>query len=94
MADFYHLGQYLKQRRVDAGYSQVDLADKLGFASGQFVSNWERGICAPPGDSLQKMITLLKLDREKIVHVMVEDSTIEIRAKVYTKPSRSRKKSS
>ncbi len=94
MADFHHLGQYLKQRRVDAGYSQVDLAVKLGFASGQFVSNWERGICAPPGSTLQKMIVLLKLDREKIVDVMIEDTTADIRARVFSKGFKARKKSS
>ncbi len=91
MADFHHLGKYLKQRRVDSNYSQVELADKLGFSSGQFVSNWERGVCAPPGDTLHKLIGMLKLDREKIVEAMIEDSVIEIRAKVFAKPARTRK---
>jgi transcriptional regulator with XRE-family HTH domain len=94
MADFHHLGIYLKEKRIEAGQSQAELATVLGYTSSQFVSNWERGICAPPGESLQKMIKLLKLSREKIVTAMVEDCRVEIVSKIYQKKDKRTKKSS
>lgn len=93
MAAFSNLGKYLKQKRLDAGYTQAELARELGNIHSQFVSNWERGLCAPPSYSFSKLINLLSLNREKMVDVMVEDSKIAIEQKVYMK-KQSRRKSS
>lgn len=92
MAEFKHLGAYLKQKRVDSGYTQAELASALGDLHSQFVSNWERGLCAPPGHSLPKLIEVLKLSREKLVDVMLADSRIVIEAKVYKKKAKAGKK--
>ena len=74
MAEFRHLGAYLRQKRLDSGYTQSELASSLGDVHSQFVSNWERGLCAPPGHSLHKLIDVLKLNREKLVDVMLDDT--------------------
>ncbi|MEZ0390715.1 MAG: helix-turn-helix domain-containing protein [Pseudobdellovibrionaceae bacterium] len=92
MAEFHHLGAYLKQKRTDAGYTQVELAEKLGDIHSQFVSNWERGLCAPPGHSLPRLVDILKLSRERLVEVMVQDSRAGIMAKIYKKKAKSNKK--
>jgi len=92
MAEFHHLGAYLKQKRADAGYTQAELASALGDLHSQFVSNWERGLCAPPGHSLHKIIELLKLSREKLVDVMLQDSRVVIESRIYKKKSRSNRK--
>lgn len=94
MANFYHLGAYLRQRRIDAGYSQVELGEILGYSSSQFVSNWERGLCAPPEDGLQKLIKLLKLNRETLVFSMIQDYKVEVEEKIYRKKAKPQKKSS
>jgi transcriptional regulator with XRE-family HTH domain len=94
MAGFDHLGAYLRQKRIEAGYSQVDLAKILGYTSSQFISNWERGLSAPPEDSLQVLIKLLKLSRETIVYSMVQDYKGEIEAKIFRRSPKSKKKSS
>lgn len=52
------LGLYFKEMRKKAGLSQVDVAQKLGYSSAQFVSNWERGLAAPP---LEKLSTIIKI---------------------------------
>lgn len=91
MAEFNHLGAYLREKRIDSGYTQAELASSLGDVHSQFVSNWERGLCAPPGHSLQKLIELLKLNREKLVDVMLMDSRSVIEAKVYKKKAKSRR---
>ncbi len=85
MVEFQNLGNFLKAKRTEAGYTQQELAGKLGDIHSQFVSNWERGLCAPPGHSFQKLIELLKINREKLVDVMMEDSRNVIEAKVMKK---------
>lgn len=82
MREFSHLGDYLKKQRVGKKLTQAELAKKLKVHN-QFVSNWERGLCAPPGNSLPKLIHLLQINREKLVEVMLKDSKIVIENKVY-----------
>ena len=77
---------------MDAGYTQTQLANEIGNVHSQFVSNWERGLCAPPSHSLPRLINILKLQPEKLVEVMVADSKIEIEKKIYAKRQTRRKK--
>lgn len=92
MIEFCNLGQYLKQKRLGLNLTQSELSEKLGNVHVQFISNWERGICAPPNHCFEKLIGILDLSRDKLVKVMVEDSKNIITAKVYKK-SKSKKRS-
>lgn len=85
MTEFFELGQYLREKRVNAGITQAELATKLGNVHTQFVSNWERGMCAPPNHCFQKLITVLDLNRDKLVKVMLADSKKVIADKVFSK---------
>jgi transcriptional regulator with XRE-family HTH domain len=85
MAKFKHLGSYLRDRRIDADISQTEIAKVLQYSHSQFVSNWERGLSAPPMKDLPRLIKLLKLNRETLVEMMVEDSRAEFEARVYLK---------
>ncbi|WP_409477604.1 helix-turn-helix domain-containing protein [Pseudobdellovibrio sp. HCB154] len=82
--DFHDLGNYLKEKRIDEGFTQGALAKKLKVHT-QFVSNWERGLCAPPSHCFHHVIEVLKLNREHIVEVMLNDSKRIIESKVYKK---------
>lgn len=93
MAEFHQLGQYLKEKRVESGYTQAELASRLGDVHSQFVSNWERGLCAPPSHAFQDLISILKLNRERLVEVMLVDSQKVIEQKVYKKKGKAGKKS-
>lgn len=86
MLEFCNLGQYLKQKRLGLDLTQSELADMLGNVHVQFVSNWERGLCAPPNHCFENLIEILNLSRDKLVKVMVEDSKNIISAKIYSKP--------
>ena len=92
MAEFNELGHYLKAKRVESGYTQAELAGKLGDVHSQFVSNWERGLCAPPSHAFQDLIAILKLSRERLVEVMLTDSQKVIESKVYKKKGKTPKK--
>jgi transcriptional regulator with XRE-family HTH domain len=87
MREFGKLGQFLKDARAARDLTQREVAEKLGLHV-QFVSNWERGICAPPGHSFQKMIQLLRLSREELVEVMLLDARSFIQSKVYKKKAK------
>lgn len=86
MLEFCNLGQYLKQKRLSLNLTQAELAGMLGNVHVQFISNWERGLCAPPNHCFEKLIEVLNLSRDKLVKVMVEDSKNIIIAKVFNKP--------
>lgn len=47
------LGCYSKNHNLP------ELAGKIGDVHTQFVSNWERGMCAPPNRCFQKLIAAL-----------------------------------
>ncbi len=71
LLDHKKLGSYLKQRRVAKGLSQNDVSDRLGYSSAQFVSNWERGVSAPPVDRLGELIGLYGIAQRDFVTFMV-----------------------
>lgn len=38
------LAELLKEKRLAAHISQKTVAEKLGYTTAQFISNWERGV--------------------------------------------------
>lgn len=56
------LCNYLLKAREMKGLTQKELADKLGIASAQLISNWERGLCAPPIKKIQKLSKILDVE--------------------------------
>lgn len=80
--EYQHLGAYLKERRLAAQCTQSVLANQLNVHV-QFVSNWERGLCAPPTHCFQEALDLLKADRKKVVSVMLLDSKNSIESKIF-----------
>jgi transcriptional regulator with XRE-family HTH domain len=88
MAEFNSLGLYLKTKRAERKMTQAEVAEALRDVHVQFVSNWERGLCAPPAHSFQRLIEVFKLDRDRLVDVMLTDAKSEIEAKVFKKKSK------
>lgn len=70
------VGQFLKELRHHNGVSQRDLADKLGYSTPQFVSNWERGISFPPVSALKKIARIVgptdRMTEEQVAEAMLE----------------------
>lgn len=79
------LADFLKQKRVSAGLSQRDVADKLGYSTPQFISNWERGVSHPPINALKKLGELYKVSADDLFEVTlnatVQDVTQDLRRK-------------
>ena len=58
------LGRFLKEKRKHAGFSQADVSQRLGYASHQFISNWERGVSAPPAKIIVELARLYEVETE------------------------------
>lgn len=56
--DFTELGDLLKCSREKAGLTQRQVSNELEYSSAQFISNFERGITAPPLKRLNQIIEL------------------------------------
>lgn len=72
------LAEFLKQKRVTAGLSQRDVADKLGYSTPQFISNWERGVSHPPISALKKLGELYKVSAEDLFEVTLDATVHEV----------------
>ena len=68
------MGEFLAEKRIEAGISQIELARAIGYSSPQYVSNWERSICGPPLEKLYDICKLLKLDTNKIMEMIMHDT--------------------
>jgi transcriptional regulator with XRE-family HTH domain len=71
-SSFLSLAKYLKKARLDASLTQNEVAAKFGFSSAQYVSNWERGLAAPPLENLVKLIELYGLDPNRLTKEILD----------------------
>jgi transcriptional regulator with XRE-family HTH domain len=76
---FKSLGQYLRDQRVKKGLTQGEVAHELGYSSPQFVSNFERGLCAPPYSKVGSLIKLYRLNGEEVIRLIVKSYEKELR---------------
>jgi transcriptional regulator with XRE-family HTH domain len=72
---FSRIGEYFRDRRIDAGLTQADVAQALGLSTGQFISNWERGVSMPPMDYLPKLVKLYKMSKSELVELYTSEQT-------------------
>lgn len=56
----------LKNLRKDAGFTQVDVANKLGISQPAYAS-WERGVKKPTQDNLVKIAQILNVSVDYLV---------------------------
>lgn len=77
---YKNFGQYLKRARKNCGLgaTQVELAKKIGFQSGQLISNIEQGRCAVPYGLFPKLASLLDIDLAEMVDVYLADEKEKI----------------
>lgn len=80
---FIALGSLIRQHRVSAGLTQAELAGQLGYRSAQFVSNWERGVSAPPMDVLAQVADLCRIPKESMVEIIVEETRRDLRLRLF-----------
>lgn len=72
------LAKFLKEKRVQSGLSQKDVAEKLGYSTSQFISNWERGISHPPMNTLRSLSELYKINPEDMFQVLLKATVAQV----------------
>lgn len=80
---FEKLAKFLKDKRIETGLSQGEVAKALGFSSPQFISNWERGVCAPPLNSLPKLTRVLKIKESDLVKILMGVTKMTVEETLY-----------
>lgn len=82
-----NLAKFLKDKRLQAGFSQGDVAKKLGYTSPQFVSNWERGLSRPPTTTLRKLAQIYNISLnemfETVLQLTISERTAELTEKFF-----------
>ncbi len=83
-----NLAQFLKDKRVVSGFSQKDVATKLGYSTSQFISNWERGVSQPPLNTLRKLAQVYQINVDEMFNVLLETTIaqveVDLKRKFYT----------
>lgn len=79
------LPKFLAESRTNAGLSQKDVSNELGYATSQFVSNWERGVSQPPVGSLKRVAAILKIEPKDLLEVIVKDTMEALKEDIITK---------
>ena len=49
----------------------MQVADRLGYSSAQFISNWERGLSSPPMKTLNVLAQMYKVSTEEIFQAIL-----------------------
>lgn len=78
-------GLYLGKARLRAGLSQGELAEKLGYSSPQFVSNWERGVANPPVHKLAQLTRLLNIPSDELIETILTETEQYLHSKLKSK---------
>ena len=76
------LGNTIKNYRVKAHLTQMDLAKKLGYNTPQFVSLFERGLSKIPLETLGSIIVYLKIPEKTVLSLLVQGYEQEVRQKI------------
>lgn len=76
------LGNILKKHRTAAGLTQNQIAQKFGYKSPQFVSNWERGMSQPPLEVLFQLCTMLKIPKDVIKELIIKETVQHLEMKI------------
>lgn len=68
-----NLGEIIRVGRAKTNVSQSQLAKKLGYKNGQYISNVERGQCSLPVRHIAQAGDILNIHPENIANAMISD---------------------
>jgi transcriptional regulator with XRE-family HTH domain len=68
---YVELGQLVREHRMEKKMTQLELAQKLGYNSTQFVSLFERGMSKVPINTLGQLIVVLGIPEKKVTQILI-----------------------
>ena len=78
------MGQFIRDYRIKADMSQLQLAERLGYDSPQFVSLFERNLSKVPLETLGELIVILKIPDAAIRKQLLDFYKQEMNFKIET----------
>ena len=75
-------GRFFLSARTRARMTQVEVAEKLGYENGQFISNIERGLCYLPNDRVRDFCAITGASLLGYVRLKVTAQSREIRREI------------
>ncbi len=66
------IGERIKEIREIRGYTQQQVADKLGESSGRVIYNWEKGIARPDSDKIARLCNVLQISADELLGCKIE----------------------
>ena len=79
----------ISKYRKECGFSQKELAEKIGAKNLTTVSSWERGISSPDADTIIKLCTLFNISLNDLYSVEAKDFDLSTNEKLHIKKYRS-----
>lgn len=76
------LGALVREYRLKANMTQLELANKLGYESAQFVSLFERGLSKIPTKVIGKLIIILGIPEKKITKNLIDVFATELSGQI------------
>lgn len=76
------LGALVREYRLKLDMTQLDLAQKLGYDSTQFVSLFERGVSKIPYQTIGQLIVILGIPEKRIMKSLIQSYEYEISEKI------------
>ena len=73
------LAKYLREKRVEVGLTQPDLAKALKLGSAMSISNFEKGKAPVPDKHLKRLVKVLKLNPQMVVNLIQEERVRQLK---------------
>lgn len=78
-SDYRELSDCLKTAREAKGLTQRELAEKLGYTSAQFISNWERDVARLPLKIAPRILRILGIPHTTYIRLLLIGSRRQLK---------------
>ncbi|MBL7542922.1 MAG: helix-turn-helix domain-containing protein [Bdellovibrionaceae bacterium] len=78
----YELGTLIRNYRQQKNMTQLELSQKLGYDSTQFISLFERGLSKVPHNILGRLIILLGIPEKKILEILLKSYETNLKSEI------------
>jgi transcriptional regulator with XRE-family HTH domain len=79
---YLELGTLIRNYRQNKEMTQLELAQKLGYDSTQFISLFERGYSKVPHNILGKLIVILGIPEKNVLEILIKDYEVNLKSEI------------
>lgn len=76
------LGSLIRGYRQEKEMTQLELAQRLGYDSTQFISLFERGLSKVPYNVLGQLIVLLGIPEKKVLEILIKAYELNLKSEI------------